>query len=300
MFYNASLIAVAQARDGVLVATHRRVRLITPAGAVRTLAGNGRGGEPGDGTRAAHAPLEPRGIAALRDGGFVVSTFGGTLLRIGRDGRVRVLAAGLGAQLGGVATDADGGIVYADGARVRYIAPRHPRRLAVAVAGVRGGRVRAEATRGARIRLELWRGRRRLAAGASVTAPHGRGAYRVRAVARAGRAHASAQGVIVLGGKLSSEVAGAALIPGSLLGVSARTADPPGPFRELAGCRRHGPRRLDCEIDVGEDYSVSCTSRGEVLLGRDALVRVRESSCMKHPLRGRAHWLAPFAVAPLM
>jgi hypothetical protein len=87
---------------------NHRVRLVSPAGRITTVAGSSRRGYTGDGGEATRARLnQPKGVAATPDGGLVIAD--------------------------------------ANNDAIRYVAPEQPRRLAVAVPGrvVRGRRGRA-------------------------------------------------------------------------------------------------------------------------------------------------------------
>jgi hypothetical protein len=127
--------SVAPTADGgFLIAepTNFRVRQVSPAGIITTLAGNGRRGSTGDGGSPGRARIdEPKGVATIPDGGVLIAE--------------------------------------AAGNRVRFIAPPHSRTLAVALRGerftARGGRLafRYAATVRSRLRLDVLRGRRALA-----------------------------------------------------------------------------------------------------------------------------------------
>jgi hypothetical protein len=102
----------ATADGGFLVAdagTHR-VRLVSPVGDIDTVAGTGIQGSRGDGGPADRAELNtPAGIAALPDGGFLVSEYEGHRVR-------RVSAAGVITRVAGAGTagfSGDGGAATA-------------------------------------------------------------------------------------------------------------------------------------------------------------------------------------------
>ncbi|HEX3622804.1 MAG TPA: NHL repeat-containing protein, partial [Acidimicrobiales bacterium] len=84
--------------------TLSRVRKVSPAGIITTLAGSGTAGFSGDGGPATAAALnEPEGIAVAPDGAIVVAdTANGRVRRIGADGRISTIA---GNGTGGTAGD---------------------------------------------------------------------------------------------------------------------------------------------------------------------------------------------------
>jgi hypothetical protein len=132
------------ADGGYLIADlgNKRVRRVSPAGIITTVAGTGQGGTAGDGGPATSARLgSPTGVAVTADGGFLVADAGahavrrvspaGTITRVAGSGT----AGGSGdggyafmAQLNtpvGVAALPDGGFVVAEyeGQRIRRISP---------------------------------------------------------------------------------------------------------------------------------------------------------------------------------
>jgi hypothetical protein len=136
--------AVAVTADGgFLIAEYlnSRVRRVSPAGTITTVAGNGTEGFGGDGGPATDAELQrPMGVAATADGGFLIAdTFNNRVRRVSPAGDITTVAgggnAGLGdngpatdAELGapvGVAVTADGGFLIADtdNERVRRVSP---------------------------------------------------------------------------------------------------------------------------------------------------------------------------------
>jgi hypothetical protein len=126
-----------------------------------TVAGDGRARSHGDGGSAVRASIdEPGAVAALPDGGFVVSdVFGYRLRRVSADGTIRSFAGtgvaapdGAGSPVGdgesagaallspsgrGLVATAEGGFVVTEFSRVRLITPGPRRLLGLAVAGVR-------------------------------------------------------------------------------------------------------------------------------------------------------------------
>jgi hypothetical protein len=134
----------ATADGGFLVADseNRRVRRVSPAGTITTVAGTGADGYSGDGGPATAAELSrPSGVAATADGGFLIADqFTYTVRRVSPAGTITTVAGtgtpGFGgdggpataAQLSfpeGVAATADGGFLIADqeNHRVRRVSP---------------------------------------------------------------------------------------------------------------------------------------------------------------------------------
>jgi hypothetical protein len=122
----------ATADDGVLIADtfNNRVRRVSPAGTITTVAGNGTQGSGGDGGPATGAELaRPFGVAATADGGFLIAdTFNSRVRRVSPAGTITTVAGGGTAGLGdggpatnaelfnpiAVAVTADGGFLIAD------------------------------------------------------------------------------------------------------------------------------------------------------------------------------------------
>jgi hypothetical protein len=131
-------------QGGYLVADtfNNRIRLVSAAGTITTVAGDGRAGYGGDGGPATQASIDnPRGVSALPDGGFLIpDTNNHRIRRVWPDGHISTVAgtgaAGFsgdggeatGAELRfpfGVSATADGGFLIADGAvRVRRVSGR--------------------------------------------------------------------------------------------------------------------------------------------------------------------------------
>jgi NHL repeat len=132
----------ATADGGFLIADlgNKRVRRVSPAGVITTVAGTGQGGSQGDGGPATSARLgSPTGVAATIDGGFLVADAsanrvrrvspGGTITRVAGNGTAggagdggAAVAAELNVPLG-VAALPDGGFLVAEyeGHRVRRV-----------------------------------------------------------------------------------------------------------------------------------------------------------------------------------
>ena len=133
----------ATADGGFLIADtfNNRVRRVSPAGTITTVAGNGTEGSGGDGGPATGAELaRPFGVAATTDGGFLIAdTFNSRVRRVSPAGTITTVAGGGTAGLGdgGPATDAelfnpiavavtaDGGFLIADSDNnlVRRVSP---------------------------------------------------------------------------------------------------------------------------------------------------------------------------------
>jgi NHL repeat len=137
--------AVAATADGgflIADALNNRVRRVSPAGVITTVAGNGSGGFSGDDGPATDAQLNlPVGVAVTADGGFLIAdgenarvrrvSAAGTITTVAGNGTTGFSGDGgsaTAAQLDGpdsVATTADGGFLIADGDnnRVRRVSP---------------------------------------------------------------------------------------------------------------------------------------------------------------------------------
>ncbi len=134
----------ASADGGFLIAdtSNNRVRRVSPAGTISTVAGNGTAGFAGDGGAAASAQLtSPLGVAATADGGFLITDADNSRVRrVSPAGTISTVAgngtfgfsgdggAAASAQLNfpsGVAASADGGFLIADAnnQRVRRVSP---------------------------------------------------------------------------------------------------------------------------------------------------------------------------------
>ena len=134
----------ATADGGFLIAEfgNHRIRRVSPAGTITTVAGTGSAGSSGDGGAATSAQLnQPFGVAATADGGFLIADFNNhRVRRVSPAGTITTVAgtggpgfsgdggAATGAQLNGptgVAATADGGFLIADfdNHRVRRVSP---------------------------------------------------------------------------------------------------------------------------------------------------------------------------------
>ncbi|HEX6652498.1 MAG TPA: hypothetical protein VF072_07130 [Thermoleophilaceae bacterium] len=132
------------ADGGFLIADlgNMRIRRVSPAGIITTVAGNGQGGTNGDGGPATSARLtSPTGVAVTADGGFLIADAGAHRVRRVSPGGTITRVAGTGtagsagdgwpafmAQLNtpvGVAALPDGGFLVAEyeGHRVRRVSP---------------------------------------------------------------------------------------------------------------------------------------------------------------------------------
>jgi ribosomal protein S11 len=138
-------VAVAAAADGgflIADANNERVRRVSPAGTITTVAGTGTAGFSGDGGPAIAAEIsDPEGVAATADGGFLIAdTANNRVRRVSPAGTITTVAgtgtAGFSGDGGpataaeldspeGVAATADGGFLIADtiNNRVRRVSP---------------------------------------------------------------------------------------------------------------------------------------------------------------------------------
>ncbi len=139
---------------------NRRLRnLDLKSGIVKTVAGNGRKGVPGDGSQATSSPLvDPRAAASDADGNLYVLERGGHALRmVDTDGKIRTVAGtgekgfrdgpALQAQLGApkhLCTDADGNVFIADdlNGAIRKYDPKTSRLTTVLGRGFGDDRIR--------------------------------------------------------------------------------------------------------------------------------------------------------------
>src|SRR5207248_223189 len=81
---NAPSGVAATADGGFLIAdfNNNRIRRVSSAGTITTVAGSGTSGFSGDGGPATAAQLNfPRGVAATADGGFVIADTGNSRIR---------------------------------------------------------------------------------------------------------------------------------------------------------------------------------------------------------------------------
>ncbi|PWU06152.1 MAG: hypothetical protein C5B51_12970 [Terriglobia bacterium] len=100
---------------------NHRIRKVTAAGIISTVAGAGNEGYTGDGGAATEALLRaPRGVAVDDDGNIYISDTGNNRIRqVTRDGLIRTIAGGEGASVplsapGGLARDGSGTLYVAD------------------------------------------------------------------------------------------------------------------------------------------------------------------------------------------
>jgi predicted lipoprotein with Yx(FWY)xxD motif len=141
---NMPMGVAVQADGGVLIAdsNNHRIRRVSPAGTITTVAGNGTEGFSGDGGAATAAELDlPVDVAATRDGGFLIADYGNNRIRRVSPAGTITTVAGSGAEGfsgdGGRATaarmgfpdsvsaTADGGFLISDYEynRVRRVSP---------------------------------------------------------------------------------------------------------------------------------------------------------------------------------
>jgi hypothetical protein len=141
---NLPMGVAVQPDGGVLIAdsNNHRIRRVSPAGTITTVAGNGTEGFAGDGGAATAAELDlPVDVAATRDGGFLVADYGNDRIRRVSPAGTITTVAGTGAdgfsgdggpataaKLGfpdSVSATADGGYLISDYEfnRVRRVSP---------------------------------------------------------------------------------------------------------------------------------------------------------------------------------
>lgn len=109
---------IASLPDGSILfpdSGNHRVRRISPAGVITTVAGSGTSGFSGDGGAALAARLSlPFGVSPLQGGGFLIADTGNSRIRrVAAGGTITTVAAGLGAPHA-VAALPDGGFLVAD------------------------------------------------------------------------------------------------------------------------------------------------------------------------------------------
>jgi hypothetical protein len=141
---NAPYGVAVQADGSVLIADSNnfRIRKVSPTGIITTVAGNGTEGFSGDGGPATAAKLDlPVGVAATRDGGFLIADAINNRIRKVSSTGIITTVAGTGAEgfsgdggpataarlwsPNGVSATADGGFLITDNAnnRVRRVSP---------------------------------------------------------------------------------------------------------------------------------------------------------------------------------
>jgi sugar lactone lactonase YvrE len=117
-------VAVAVDRAGSLYISERagyRVRKVSPAGIITTVAGNGSPeGPAGDGGPATSAVVVPGGIAVDRSGNLFLAEYSGRIRRVSPDGKIATVAAANGAPLGafGIAIDPHDNLLVTQGQRL--------------------------------------------------------------------------------------------------------------------------------------------------------------------------------------
>lgn len=165
---------------------NNRIRLVSAAGTITTVAGDGANSPAGDGGPATAASLSgPRGVATAPDGGFLIADNGNNVVRrVSPSGRITTVAGDGGFGFGGdggpatlaefqapvaLSATADGGVLVADAnnSRIRFVdadlrapatGPRGPR----GAPGPAGGTVKVDRLVAALhdSRLTVRRGRR--------------------------------------------------------------------------------------------------------------------------------------------
>ena len=117
-------VAVAVDRAGGLYISDRanyRVRKVSPAGIITTVAGNGSSeGPAGDGGPATSAVVVPGGIAVDRAGNLFIAEHGGRIRKVSPDGIIATVAASNVPPLGafGIAVDPHDNLLVAHGQRL--------------------------------------------------------------------------------------------------------------------------------------------------------------------------------------
>ncbi|MBA3300954.1 MAG: hypothetical protein H0T15_03720 [Thermoleophilaceae bacterium] len=105
-----ALSSVAETPDGgFLIASQGYVRKVGPDGRIATVAGRGGTRSSGDGGPAKDAIVDPSGIAALPDGGYLFSDGISRVRQVGPDGIIRTVAGGPQSGFGGDGGPATGG-----------------------------------------------------------------------------------------------------------------------------------------------------------------------------------------------
>jgi hypothetical protein len=320
----------ALADGGFLIAdtVNLRVRRVWPDGRIATVAGDGRARSGGDGGPAVRASIDqPFAVAALPDGGFLVSDMlGRRIRRVHADGTITTVAGtGVDAPLavgvpvgdGGPASGAlvlpwgrglvstrDGGYAFTDFSRVRLVTPGPPRRLELAVTGIRDSRsgpiVQFRSTGAGVVRVvvlrpdgrTMTRAQRRSPAGPA-SARLGRvraGRYRLRLSLRGSGGRRASTTMTVLLGRAMPSAAARHAVEYALASDSAAY----GLDASVGHCRRMSASRIDCKGYVGAD----CEAIGAVTL-RAGFAFVRFYPC-RGGFRQRPRWTGPATPWPVL
>ena len=129
--------ALAADRSGDLFVadySNYRVRRIGTDGVIRTVAGNGMGSygaESPDGVAATSVPISPQGLAVDPSGNLYLSDFTGRLRVVAPNGTITTVASGLSLPYG-IAVDAAGDLLVADGGNHRVVKIAGRRSISVA------------------------------------------------------------------------------------------------------------------------------------------------------------------------
>lgn len=302
-----------------------RVARVTPDGVMSTVAG-GRGEDLSrqDGVPATRALVfSPTDVVQGPQGDLFVADSGeGRVRRIGTQGRISTVAggsfdaaaseglsddgeSGVGApfhDLKSLAVTPDGGLV-AGADRVRYLAPPVPRRFAVALlarrgrASTSGYRARVVTTMPGRVTVRTRVGREvvstsasteaRVPTDATITRRVSPGVYTVDVTARSGEAVATNRIRVILGGRLTTQLA-TRIFDSLDLGYESIVG-------RVTRCHRFGARRVDCRIEQTDDDVPSdpwrCVSVDAVTLTASGIPQVRSYPCSRrHLFRIRPPW----------
>jgi hypothetical protein len=318
---------------GFLIADsgNRRVRRVAPDGRIETIAGSGAPGHRGDGGVATAAALSHllHDVAVAGDGSVLVAdddrvrrfAVGGVIETIAGGADARAYAApnpyvadrlhprdpfdsdGLEGRRAGLprvsqlSATSDGGVLMADGRKVRYLAPASTERLAVAIRSVRltrnGGTINAVVTRAARLQVAVRR-RGRTVSTATAEASPGSNAIQVaslpagsvstiqvRAAADSGQ-RATDQATVVGGPRLPRAIA----LRVARDAASEIPAD--GGESDVATCPRSvRGRRTECRVLASvDDEPYSCLFIVAVSVGGNGQVYRQDKSCRRRQALG--------------